>query len=346
MELRESESEKEYTRTVQQSSHQADAFRFVPREIVRAEPQGTIASLKAKVESLEQAIARRERLIQEMAAEKAQLIRSVQVANRSVMWSLATKVHAFENKVLPIGTRRRGIYNLLWDSLKTIIFEGWSSFRLKAKQSLKGALKSRQSRVCASTGFKTRKPKRSRRVSVSEIALPPVLSNPLVSIIIPFDNHLDYTLHCLKSIQDSPSKASVEVVIVDDHSQDETAFVLPKISELRYVRNSENVGFIRSCNRGALEGRGDYLLFLNNDVQVGSGWLDKLLDPFERLDAVGLVGAKLIYPDGRLQEAGGIIWSDGSGVNFGRGDDPSKPEYNYLRETDYCSGACILIRAS
>ena len=75
-------------------------------------------------------------------------------------------------------------------------------------------------------------------------------------------------------------------------------------------------------------------------------WLDELLVPFERFEGVGLVGAKLIYPDGRLQEAGGIIWSDGSGVNFGRGDDPRKPEYNYLRETDYCSGACILIKAS
>ena len=91
---------------------------------------------------------------------------------------------------------------------------------------------------------------------------------------------------------------------------------------------------------------GRYLLFLNNDTEVLAGWLEPMVSLFgERLDT-GAVGAKLLYPDGRLQEAGGIIWQDASGWNFGRMEDPSKPVYNYVREVDYCSGAALMVERS
>jgi len=101
---------------------------------------------------------------------------------------------------------------------------------------------------------------------------------------------------------------------------------------------------VGSCNRGARHARGEYLVLLNNDTQVFEGWLDELIDTFEREPRAGLVGARLVYPDGSLQESGGIIFRDGSGWNYGRGKDAEHPEYLFLREADYCSGACIALK--
>ena len=174
----------------------------------------------------------------------------------------------------------------------------------------------------------------------------PSSETPEVSIVIPVYNNIAYTVACLESIQSVTCRHSYEVVIVDDCSSDDTPRLLAGIKGVRTVRNETNQGFIRSCNRGAAGARGGYLLFLNNDTTVLPGWLDELVDTFTNFPDAGLVGAKLIYPDGRLQEAGGIIWSDASGWNYGRLDDPDKPEYNYAREVDYCSGAAIMVPRS
>ncbi len=171
----------------------------------------------------------------------------------------------------------------------------------------------------------------------------PCAESPEVSIVIPVYNNIAYTLACLKSIQAVGCCHSYELIVVDDCSTDQTPQALAGIQGIRVVRNETNQGFIRSCNRGASRARGRYLLFLNNDTTVLPGWLDELVDTFANFPSAGLVGAKLIYPDGRLQEAGGIIWNDASGWNYGRLDDPDKPEYNYAREVDYCSGAAIMV---
>jgi GT2 family glycosyltransferase len=164
-----------------------------------------------------------------------------------------------------------------------------------------------------------------------------------VSIIIPVFDQFQFTHACLAALQTAQERPRFEVIIVDDCSRDKTPEIVPKIDGVVYLRNETNSGFVVCCNRGTEKARGKYLVFLNNDTIVSDGWLSALVDTFTEEPQAGIVGSKLVYPDGRLQEAGCIIWRDASGWNYGKFDDPQKPEYNYLREVDYCSAAALMI---
>jgi GT2 family glycosyltransferase len=172
----------------------------------------------------------------------------------------------------------------------------------------------------------------------------PQAAAPQVSIVIPIHGKLAYTLACLRSLAQHGAKAAFEVIVVDDASPDDSARVLAQVEGLRLLRNPHNLGFVDSCNAGAAVARGEFLLFLNNDTQVTAGWLDALLDCFAERPDCGIAGARLVYPDGRLQEAGGLVFADGSCWNTGRFEARDAPAYQYRRRTDYVTGACLLIR--
>jgi len=166
---------------------------------------------------------------------------------------------------------------------------------------------------------------------------------PLASIIIPVYNHCQATLGCLRSLAAHPPAARCEVIVVDDGSSDATSEWMPRVQGLRYHRRAANGGFIAACNDGAALARGQYLVFLNNDTFPQPGWLDALLDTFRACPDAGLAGSQLLYPDGRLQESGGVVFADGSAWSYGRFEAADDPRYAYLRRVDYCSGAALAI---
>ncbi|HVI24711.1 MAG TPA: glycosyltransferase [Xanthomonadaceae bacterium] len=171
----------------------------------------------------------------------------------------------------------------------------------------------------------------------------PAAPAPVASIVIPVFNHCAHTLACLHALAEHPPAAAVEIIVVDDGSTDGTAGALAGVAGLRYHRRAANGGFIAACNDGAALARGQFLVFLNNDTVPQPGWLDALLATFATHPDAGLVGAQLLYPDGRLQEAGGFVLADGTAESVGRFDRADRPAYGYLRDADYVSGAALAI---
>jgi O-antigen biosynthesis protein len=179
------------------------------------------------------------------------------------------------------------------------------------------------------------------RVKLAQLSFPHV-DSPEVSIVIPCHNKVEVTFSCLCALLLAHNKASFEVILVDDGSTDDTTQIQDWVDGITVVRNEEAQRFIRACNAGASKARGRYVVLLNNDTEPTIGWLDALLDAFERFPNVGLVGSKLLFPDGRLQDAGGIIWGSGNPWQYGSRQNAWDPRFCYARQADYLPGAALM----
>ncbi|HKI21109.1 MAG TPA: glycosyltransferase family 2 protein, partial [Isosphaeraceae bacterium] len=264
----------------------------------------------------------------------------------SPAWKLATRLDNALRRIAPPASRRRRMLHFGYRAMRALPKLGRREFRAKKARALWARV--RDVLGVASGRLPIGNPELLRPPVEVNLAAVDLLSFPRfdrvdVSIVIPVYNHVRDTVACLESIKGSRPDATYEVIVVDDGSSDGTQKILSRIEGLVTIRNPRNEGFIGSCNRGAAAARGEHIVFLNNDTTVTEGWLDALVATFRNMPGTGLAGAKLIYPNGRLQEAGGVIWRDASGWNYGRGDDPDHPRYNFTREVDYCSGACIMV---
>jgi GT2 family glycosyltransferase/Flp pilus assembly protein TadD len=176
---------------------------------------------------------------------------------------------------------------------------------------------------------------------------------PFVSIIIPVFNQLAYTRRCLESLSRNTPDGSYELIIVDNGSSDGTAEFLENLRlPVHVITNPENNGFARACNRGAEAAHGDYLLFLNNDTEPESGWLEPLVEVIHADSTIGATGSKLLFPDGTIQHAGVVIADDrttgdpliGKHIYYGKPADI--PEASARRRYQALTAASLLVRSS
>jgi GT2 family glycosyltransferase/Flp pilus assembly protein TadD len=180
----------------------------------------------------------------------------------------------------------------------------------------------------------------------------PAGADPVVSIIIPVFNQIHYTSSSLKSLRENPPSASFEIIVVDDASTDATPEFLEeaakKDARIRFLKNDSNRGFAVSCNKGAYAARGEYLLFLNNDVELAPGWFDPLQATLANDPSIGIVAPRLLFPDSTVQHCG-KVWSDTDGplshpqhLYYGASADDVRTTRN--RDFQMVTGACMLVR--
>ena len=172
----------------------------------------------------------------------------------------------------------------------------------------------------------------------------PENKNPLVSIIILGYNFWCHSQTCFRSIIRNSANTSYEVIFVDNGSTDETTGNIRLVKNLQIISNNDNNGFVKGSKQGAQIARGAYLVFLNNDTYVLPDWLSSLLETFKAHEKAGIVGSKLIYPDGKLAEAGSSVWKNKETINYGKYSNPDQFEFNYLKEVDYCSAVSMMIK--
>lgn len=182
-----------------------------------------------------------------------------------------------------------------------------------------------------------------------------ILDRPKISIIIPTKDRIDLLKRCIESIQNRSSYDNYEIIIVDNMSQEEeTAAYLDGLGKsyenCRIIKFNEKFNYSKLNNYAAEFARGEHLLFLNNDIEVlNSDWLEAMLEQSQR-DEIGCVGAKLLYPDRKIQHVGVVVGWGGRAEHIYKwlhsNDIGYMGHFVSIRNYSAVTAACMMLRKS
>ena len=315
-------------------------------EAARAEQE----RLRAEEERLRAEAARLDEELGELRADRAAALNSELVSLSRQFAAAEARAEAAEAAVEAeragsVEIRRRlarvegSVTWRAFERVRTLVY-GPAGYRSRRGRALSALL-----RLVGRVGIEApAEPAEAEPEPVAPIRMPR-FEHPLASIVVAMHSSGPVGEQALRALARNSAGIPFELIVVDDRADGPTRRVIDALENATVIENEENLGFLGSNNRGAAAARGRYVVLLNDDTEVQPGWLEALVDCADSDPRIGWVGAKLVYPDGRLQEAGTIVWRDGTGWNFGRGDSTNRPQYNYRREVDYASAAAALVRA-
>lgn len=164
-------------------------------------------------------------------------------------------------------------------------------------------------------------------------------SKSLVTVIMVLFNKAELTFNALKGLRDS-STLDISLVIVDNNSTDRTKELLERLEgNVSIISNPKNLHFLESVNMARTYVKTEYIALLNNDAVLDENALEEAVECIQRYSDHAIIGGKVLHFDGYIQDAGSIVFSDGSCKGLGRRFTPNHHLFNFERQVDYVSGA-------
>ncbi|MGH7721339.1 MAG: glycosyltransferase family 2 protein, partial [Candidatus Dormibacteria bacterium] len=174
-----------------------------------------------------------------------------------------------------------------------------------------------------------------------------VAPRPRTSIIALVTNDTTMLSRCLRTVEGTlPADDAAEVIVLANGTPAPALAGLEHGENIVLISSPVNHGFAGGCNLAVRCARGERLVFLNDDVTVREGWLEGLHGVLDRDADTAVAGSRVILSGGRLQEAGSVLWRDGSTSGIGRGHDPQARRYSAPRIVDYVSFCSAMVRRS
>jgi GT2 family glycosyltransferase len=173
-------------------------------------------------------------------------------------------------------------------------------------------------------------------------------ARPRVSVIIPSSSRQDLLHACLQSLaRYGPATIPYETIVVLSEASPVAETRLGQwATGIKLVSSPVKLGLVGAGNRGRALASGEYLILLHDDAEIEPGWMEALVETADAYPEAGAIGGKVLYPDGRLQFAGGILWRNAHGSTRWVGETPAPDAFGRVRAVDWCGSSSLLVRTS